>query len=739
MASLAAGLSPKFLEQTRRGAIDPAPFVRRINDSEDSLELLVDGIHCGSCVQRIEAALNKVTGVVYARVNLSTKKVVVRWHKGSLAPGKITDAIGALGFEATPFDPSTQAERANEESRGLVRCLGVAAFASMNVMLLSVSIWSGVEMGDATRSMFYWISALIAVPATLYAGVPFYRSAITSLAGGRANMDVPISVAVLSSLGLSVYETVLGGQYAYFEAPVMLLFLLLTGRFLDHRLRDKAREAAKDLLAMQSGVALRIGPAGHASPVKVRDIVIDDVLRVAPGETFPVNAVVLEGEGEVDRSLVTGESLPVQMCSGELVYAGTRNLGVPFLVRATARVDNSLVAELTRLIEAGEQRKARYVRWADQAARVYVPVVHTLAFATLMGWMLIGDASLRWSVMTAVAVLIITCPCALGLAVPAVQVVATGRLFRAGVLVKSGDALERLAQIDTVIFDKTGTLTHGVPTLSNPASLDAESLAAAAMLARGSRHPLSRAIASLAGPGPVAPDLIETPGEGLTGTVGGELARLGRRAFAEVIASDDVKAPHLWFAWGDRPPIRLFFTDKIRPDAASTVQNLVDRGLKIEMLSGDFMSPVNEIALEAGISNWFAQVSPQAKTARLQALRGEGRRVLMVGDGLNDAAALAEAHASVSFGTAAGASQAAADLIVQGDRLLAIVEAVDVARAAQRRVTENFAFSALYNLVAIPFAIAGMVTPLIAAIAMSASSLAVTLNALRLAAARKRS
>ncbi len=551
-------------------------------------------------------------------------------------------------------------------------------------------------------------------------------------------MDVPISLAVILALSLSIFEFFKGGEHTYFDAAVMLLFFLLIGRYLDHRLRLRARAAARDLLALQAATSSRINDDGTLVSVAARDIEPGDRLLLAPGDRAPVDCVVEEGASSLDMSLVSGESAPVHTETGALLYSGVLNLTSKLVVRATKPADASLVADLTRLIEAGEQTKSRYVRLADKAASLYVPVVHSLALATFLGWMIIGEAGLRVSIMNAVAVLIITCPCALGLAAPAVQVVATGRLFRSGVLVKSGDALERLAEVDAIIFDKTGTLTYGKPRLANREDISDQTLMAAAALARISRHPLARAIVSEAGPGKAAPDAVETAGAGIEGTVNGERARLGRAEWvgATEIAGDD--AQETWFRLGDAAPVRFRFEDRLRQDAGTSIADLEKLGLEVEMLSGDRRPAAASIAERLGLKAWRAELKPQDKIARLDELKSKGVKVAMVGDGLNDAPSLAGAHASLSPGSAADASQAAADFVYQGDGLAPITEAVIVARAARRRVLENFAFAALYNACAVPLAALGHVTPLIAAIAMSGSSIIVTLNALRLSLGRRR-
>jgi len=720
--------------------------VRR-NGERCSLDLLVKGARCAGCIKKIEGGLLALPEVEDARLNLSTGRLAIAWRGGPERAKALVEALAGWGFSAHAFDPAAGAAMSDQEGRALLRRLAVAGFAAMNIMMFSVPVWSGAgEMGPGVKALMHWFSALVALPAAFYAGQPFFRSAWTALSKRRANMDVPISLAVALTLTMSLYETAFGGGHAYFDGVVMLLFLLLIGRYLDHRLRERARGAARDLLAMQAVSATRLDADGTARAVAARDIQPGDRLALAAGERVPVDGMVEEGVSELDRAILTGETAPAPVRAGDALPAGAVNLTRALVMRATRRVEDSTVAELARLIELGEQSRGRHMRIADRAVALYVPVVHTLAALTFLGWLAapavaaqfglaIEGGGWRTALTNAVAVLIITCPCALGLAVPAVQIVATGRLFKRGVFVKSGDALERLAQADHVVLDKTGTLTLGQPELITP--LPSETLRIAAALARVSRHPLSRALAAAAGPGRPAEDVRELPGQGLEGSVAGAPVRLGSKAF---VAPQAQGAAHggeeLWLRIGADAPIQLRFRDAPRQDAAAVVQALAQRGLAAELLSGDRREAVAAAAQAVGLARWTAEAAPADKVARLAALHKAGRKPLMLGDGLNDAAALSAAHASASPGTAIGASQAAADLVFQGALLGPVVEAVDVARAARRRVAQNLAFSALYNIVAVPFAAFGFVTPLIAALAMSGSSLVVTLNALRLSGGR---
>ncbi len=712
---------------------DVAPFVRALGD-ERELSLKVTGAKCAGCISKIEKAVGAVPGVETARLNLTTGRLVARWSGAATDPNAVVAAVQNAGYRASPFDPQAAAKEDDADGRLLLRCLGVAGFASANVMLLSVSVWAatGSDMGEATRALMHWASAAIVLPTVAYSGRPFFRSAFRALKAGTANMDVPISLAVLLACGLSIFETLRHGPEVYFDAAAMLLFFLLIGRWLDHRLRQRANSAASDLLALQTVAARRLHEDGSVSSISARDLMPGDRVVLHAGERAPVDGVVEEGTGEADLSLVTGETAPVPVAPGMTLHSGCVALSGPVILKATADADTSLVADLARLIENAEQGKSRYRQIADRAAALYVPVVHSLALATFLGWLLYsGDP--RTSIMNAVAVLIITCPCALGLAAPAVQIVASGRLFKSGVLVKTGDALERVAGATVAVFDKTGTLTFGKPALLNADTLTADDLAAAASLARTSRHPLSRAVVEAAGAGTQADDIVETSGAGLAGRWKGEHIRLGLRAFVGAAPGADEADDRLesWLKIGDAAPKRLVFDDAVRPDAREAIETLRAMGLRPLMLTGDRAAPAARIAEMVGLLEHRAEMTPQAKAEYVASLRDAGENVLMIGDGLNDAPALARAEASMSPGTAVDIAQSAADIIYQGDRLGAVPRTIAAARIAKTRMLQNFGFAALYNVVAAPLAMAGFVTPLIAALAMSGSSLIVTLNALR--------
>ncbi|MBL8662041.1 MAG: cadmium-translocating P-type ATPase [Candidatus Odyssella sp.] len=743
-ATLARAGAPPPALAASAPAGEAAFYARREADGAMTLNAMVEGIHCGGCVAKIERALGQHPAVVSARVNLSTRRLALRWNGAAELAEALAARVNALGFKFVPYDPARLAAGDRAAESRLLRALAVAGFAAANVMLMSVAIWAGrVEgMEPATRDMLHWFSALIALPALIYSARPFVHSAWGALRRRSVNMDVPIAVGVALTAGMSLFETINGADHAYFDSAVSLVFFLLLGRYLDLRARGQARSAAERLLALNARSVTVVGRDGAAASVPAERVTPGAVVLVASGERIGVDGTIADGRSEVDTSLITGESVPAPVKPGDLVYAGAVNLGPALRVTARAAGENTLLAEIVRLMEAAEQKKSRYIALADRVSRLYAPVVHLMALATFAGWWLLMGETWQHSLVYAIAVLIVTCPCALGLAVPAVQVIATGRLMRRGILLKSGTALERLATADTVVFDKTGTLTLGRPALADADTFDAETLRLAAGMARNSAHPLARALAQAAPDAPALDGTREIAGCGLAWPRPGGEIRLGSRAWcgidedAALEGDERASAMEMWLARPGLAPVRFAFADAPRPDAAGVIGALKRRGYAVKLVSGDRAPAVAAVAEALGIDDWRARVTPADKTAFLAGLAREGRRVLMVGDGLNDAPALAAAHVSVSPSSAADISQTAADAVFQGERLGAVLELIDTARAARRLVRENIGAAIVYNFVAVPIAVLGVLTPFLAAIAMSGSSLAVVGNALRLARRR---
>ncbi|MBX3532080.1 MAG: cadmium-translocating P-type ATPase [Rhizobiaceae bacterium] len=699
---------------------------RPLGNGLRQVELSVPAVHCGACIATVEKALRSLDGVEAARVNLSTRRVSIRYRDGTVPP--LSASLAAIGYPAHPFEEA-EAVKDAELSR-LIRAVGVSGFAAGNIMLLSVSVWSGAE--GATRDLFHYVSALIAIPALIFAGGIFYRSAWNALRHGRMNMDVPIAVGVTLAYAMSVYETATHGPHAYFDASVTLLFFLLIGRTLDHVMRNRARSAVLGLARLSPRGALVLLPDGSREYRPVAEIAAGDRLLLAAGERIPVDAVVISGASDLDLSVVTGESAPAHAAPGASLRAGALNLTGPLTLQALRPASQSFLAEMLAMLEAAEGGRTGYRRIAERVSSLYAPVVHLGALATFLGWMLVGG-DWHFAMTTAIAVLIITCPCALGLAVPIVQVVAARRLFEAGIMVKDGSGLERLAEIDHVVFDKTGTLTMGRPLLIDAAAIDPKLLAIAAALAAHSRHPYSRAIAASSPAAGIAFEQVaERPGEGVEGRTAEGVWRLGRAAWARTDAAGSGTVLTL----DGRQLARFAFEDRLRPQAVEAIAKLRREVGEVELLSGDGELACRRIADSLSITGVGHGLMPADKMARLDALAAEGRRVLMVGDGLNDTPALAAAHVSMAPATAADVGRSVADFVFLRDGLGAIPLAVGVARRANALVRQNIALAILYNVVAVPIAVLGHVTPLIAAIAMSLSSLLVVANALRLVRVR---
>ena len=707
---------------------------RVIGNGLRETSLAVPTIHCGGCMQKIEQALAVLPEVVYARVNLSTKRVTVRWH-GDAAP-KIIETLSQIGYEAHLHDASIDGK--DVVLARLLRALAVAGFATSNIMLLSVSIWSGAT--DEMRNLFHWISALIALPALVYSGSIFFNSAWRALREGRTNMDVPISVGVLLAFGMSLYETIVHGPHAYFDAATALVFFLLIGRTLDYVMRARARTAVMGLARLAPRGALVLHSDGSQIFVPVNGIKPGMRMLLGAGERVPVDARVVVGRSEIDCSLVSGESIPQAVTTGSYLQAGTLNLASPLTVQAMATAENSFLAEMIRMMEAAEAGHSAYRRIADRAARLYAPMVHATALLTFVCWTIAsGDA--HRAITIAIAVLIITCPCALGLAVPMVHVVAARRLFENGILLKDGGALERLAEIDTVVFDKTGTLTLGQAQLVDVDAIEPTSLALAATIAAHSRHPYSLAIAAAGRNRTAAPILLggvtEISGSGLESHGDGKTYRLGQADWA--LANEPtapLESASVVLSQDGRCLAAFRFKERVRANAPEAISSLKRMGCAIEVLSGDHEDRVRELAKTLDLAH-TARVSPREKTARIAAKAASGHKVLMVGDGLNDAPALVAAHASMAPATAADVGRSAADLVFLRDSLTAVPEAILIARRARRLVHENLILAVIYNLIAVPIAALGLVTPLLAAVAMSLSSLLVVANAQRLLARGK--
>ncbi len=695
-----------------------APVPAEPVPAETAVQLSVPSVRCAACISTIETHLSQVQGVVSARVNLTQKRVQIVTDEPAT---QMVAALKEVGFDAYPLDARALVGDVDAEGRDLLLRMGVAGFAMMNVMLLSVAVWSGAS--GATRDLFHLISASIALPMVLYAAQPFFKNAISALRVGRLNMDVPISLAIILAGGMSLFETLMGGAHAYFDAALSLTFFLLIGRYLEHRTRSAAHSAAKELAALEAHTAERKTETG-TEVVAIDALNVGDIVHVSSGMRVPADGTLITPNGVTDRSLLTGESEPVSHAAFDLLHAGEINLAGPIEVKVSAIGQDTRLHQIAQMVEVAENARNRYTSLADRAAQIYAPAVHLLALATFVGWY-VWSGEVRHALNIAIAVLIITCPCALGLAVPAVSTAAISRLYRLGFLVKSGTALERLAEVKTIVLDKTGTLTS--PDFNFDLSAFApDDLCIAKALAQSSAHPLSRALHQHLEDQTATEltDIQEVPGSGVSAKCDGVFVALGK---AEWLAPSE---SGLCLKIGDHVQT-LPFQEPLRTGVFDMVNGLQDAGFELDILSGDTLPKTRRLADTLGLDRFRSGVSPEGKNAIITDLAAKGHAPCMIGDGLNDSVALASAHASIAPGTALDAARNAADVIVIDDTMAKIPQVFAISHKAVSLSRQNFGIAIAYNAVAVPIAILGHATPLAAALAMSLSSITVLINAAR--------
>ena len=724
--------------------VDRGKLQARAEELRHSARLLADGsvnyvvsvpaIHCGQCISTIERRLKHLPEVALVRANLSLKRVSVTLKDSGQSPTRFLASLEQLGYAARALD-DMNGSADDQELRRLIKATGVAGFAAANIMLLSVSVWSGA--GPATTSLFHYLSAMIAIPAVAYAGQPFFRSAAAALKHRRVNMDVPISLGISLATLMSLYESLVGGGHAYFDAAVSLIFFLLIGRTLDHVMRNKARNAVQSLARLSAKAALVVSPDGSVNYLSVEAIQPGMMVRVAPGERVPVDGTVHGGQSDVDRSLVSGESAPVPVAKGAALEAGILNLTGSLDLVVERAAQDSFLAEILHMMQAAENGQGTYVRMADRMARLYAPFVHVMALASFIGWMILTHGNWHQAITVAISVLIITCPCALGLAVPVAHVIAASRLSGFGVLMKDGSALERLADIDEVAFDKTGTLTTNIAVIDADTIPRGKLARVAKALALRSVHPAARALARSISELPYSgiEDLHEIPGFGVEAKIEGRIARLGRLSWISEIAvpplASDI-AEGLGFAMAGGPAHMLALREELRSGAVEATQKFQSSHMPVTILSGDVAPSVETIARLIGADQALSGLKPGEKLGFLKSRAAAGHKVLMVGDGLNDAPALAAAHVSMAPASASDTGRQAADFVFTRESLMSVWKAHGVATAAKRIVRQNFGLAIFYNVLAVPLAMAGMLNPLIAAVAMSSSSILVVANSMRL-------
>ncbi|WP_299592326.1 cation-translocating P-type ATPase [uncultured Tateyamaria sp.] len=690
--------------------------------SEQSLTFALDGVNCAGCIAKIERHISAQEGVLLARGNATVKRIRLVWDSDQQTQDSLIDQIRAVGYDALPFQIGDTAPA----EPSLLPQLGLAGFAMMNIMAISFAVWAGVatDMGPGSMQFLHWISAALATPVVLYSGAVFYGPSLRALRQGAMTMDTPISIAIAITYLASLFETLRGTEHVYFDAVTALVFFLLIGRVIERALKQRSGDAAENLRNLMQIDAKREAADGRMETVPAGDLLPGDVVIVGSGERVPADGALLSDRAQMDESVITGETLPREVTKSQAVVAGAIVHTGPARMQVTHVGEDAQIGKISQMITDVVANKSAAQHRADQFARGYIPLVLGGGIAGFALWYFVLSASFADALMIAVAVLVVTCPCAAGLATPAVSARAVNMLMRTGVVVKSSDALERLSDANIVVADKTGTLSEPLPVLQTP---DAEARCAAAKLAAGSAHPLAKMLCDGLDVTPL-PDLREIPGRGIEAPDG---ARLGSAQF--VGAPDTTtESSTLWYRSASGQIHGFQFCETARAGLPEMLVALDNLDMPLTLLSGDTQSSVAAFADRTGIPAHLGNAAPDDKLSFLGTEIKAGKRPLMLGDGINDAPALKAAYVSISFGGATEVAQVAADIVLVKPDLTLVPHAIQMARAARDLIGQNLTFSAIYNIVTVPLALAGYLSPLVAAILMSSSSIAVLANGLRL-------
>ena len=715
-------------------------FVRSETQDIKEASLILEGIVCAACVWLSERHVMQLPGVISFQVNYATHRAQLKWDESQIKLSTILRAIGEIGYLAHPLDPHRQEQVFQKEKSQALRRLAVAGLGAMQVMMIAVALYAGGYQGmESSLELFLrWISLLIATPVIIYSARPFYQGTVRDLKMHRLGMDVPVTLAITSAFIASTYATIFKSGEIYFDSVTMFTFFLLAGRYLEMGARHRAGQAAEELVKLIPAMATRIID-NTEEIIPVSDLRPGDLVLIKPGESVPADGIVIAGVSSVDESLLTGESLPVSKTINDNIVGGSVNIESALQVNVKKVGQDTVLAAIQRLLDRAQSEKPQIARLADTVASYFVAVLLLLAMGIGLYWLRHNPEEAFWVV---ISVLVVTCPCALSLATPTAVTAATGQLTREGVLITRGHALETLARITHVVFDKTGTLTRGKINLDHIDTFspddERECLRLAAALERFSEHPLARALVKTADEQNYKVDeVISVPGQGLTGKIDGKQYYIGHLQYATshlaspVSITDTASTP---VVLSDETQVLavFYFRDQIRDDAREAIDGLKMMGCKISLLSGDRHSVVETVADQLGISLARGEMTPDDKLSYVKDLQSQGEIVAMVGDGINDAPVLAAAQVSIAMGSGTQIAQASADMVLLSEHLVQFVAAIRHARRTSLVIRQNLIWALLYNAVALPLAAVGWVAPWMAAIGMSASSLVVVFNALRL-------
>ncbi len=742
------GWTPGAPEKSK---INPAAFSDSIRNSGETLfvEMVLSGIRCASCVWLVEKFLMRMEGVISARVNYATHRLVLQWDEKRISLREILEGVHSIGYAPHPYHQTAFNESLKREKNDLLLRFGTAAFFSMQLMLFITALYAGFFQGieEQYRQTFQLISWALATPVLFYSGYPFLKNAIRSVRNFALNMDVLIALGSFSAYVYSIAMIFRGGD-VYFDTSAMIITFILLGRFLEAGSRVNAGNTLMTLIEIQPKEARLIGDSGEPGIVPLRDITPGDIIEVLAGDKIPLDGTILEGQAEINEAMLTGESNPAFKSAGSEVYSGTISLNGRLAVRVTCAEKDSMLSKIIRTVEDAQARKAPIQAVADRAAGYFVPAVILFASATFFYWIAVSEET-STALMNAVSVLVVACPCALGLATPLAILLGTSSAAKEGILVKGGDIFETISRTDCVLLDKTGTITRGKPVVTDVVATNAEEadiLLCAASLERYSEHPAGKAIVEASGGQLLNVESFQVfPGRGVSGQVEGKSCVAGNRQFMlenNVSLSSGVEEVYeklvrsgkttVFLASDHKLAGMIGLIDDVREDAAGMIGALKRAGIKARMLTGDVHDVAAYVAEKCGIEKLDAGLNPVEKAEVIKSLKSDGRVVMMVGDGINDAPALTEADTGVSFGHASDIAMESAGVVIMQDNLHRIALLVKGSRRCFTIIRQNLFWAFSYNLFALPLAVGGFLHPIVSAFLMASSSLVVVGNALRL-------